>query len=73
VIKNGEYDLVIAGKESLDYNGGMVPGMISGILGYNFINSCTSLTVDETAITAIREIDGGKETVSSLPLVDKKG
>jgi electron transfer flavoprotein beta subunit len=47
----------------------MVPGMISGILGYNF-NSCTSLTVDETAITAIREIDGGKETVStSLPLI----
>jgi electron transfer flavoprotein beta subunit len=43
----------------------MVPGMISGILGYNFINSCTSLTVDETAITAIREIDGGKETVST--------
>jgi electron transfer flavoprotein beta subunit len=41
----------------------MVPGMISGILGYNFINSCTNLTVDETAITAIREIDGGKETV----------
>jgi hypothetical protein len=35
----------------------MVPGMISGILGYNF--TCTSLTVDETAITAIREIDGG--------------
>jgi electron transfer flavoprotein beta subunit len=67
VIKNGEYDLVIAGKESLDYNGGMVPGMISGILGYNFINSCTSLTVDETAI---REIDGGKETVTtSLPLI----
>jgi electron transfer flavoprotein beta subunit len=26
------YDLVIAGKESLDYNGGMVPGMIAGIL-----------------------------------------
>jgi electron transfer flavoprotein beta subunit len=38
----------------------MVPGMISGILGYNFINSCY-LTVDETAITAIREIDGGKK------------
>jgi electron transfer flavoprotein beta subunit len=58
VIKNGEYDLV---QEKNHYNGGMVPGMISGILGYNFINSCTSLTVDETAITAIREIDGGKD------------
>jgi electron transfer flavoprotein beta subunit len=41
----------------------MVPGMIAGILGYNFINSCTSLTVDGTLLTAIREIDGGKETV----------
>ncbi len=70
VIKNGAYDLVIAGKESLDYNGGMVPGMISGILGYNFINSCTSLTVAGSAVTGIREIDGGKETVSTtLPLI----
>jgi electron transfer flavoprotein beta subunit len=33
VIKNGWY--CYSRKESLDYNGGMVPGMISGILGYN--------------------------------------
>jgi electron transfer flavoprotein beta subunit len=70
VIKNGGYDLVIAGKESLDYNGGMVPGMLAGILGYNFVNSCTELKVDGTSATASREIDGGKETVStSLPLI----
>ena len=70
VIKNGGYDVVIAGKESLDYNGGMVPGMIAGILGYNFLNSCTGITVDGTNVTAIREIDGGKETVStSLPVI----
>jgi electron transfer flavoprotein beta subunit len=70
VIKNGAYDLVIAGKESLDYNGGMVPGMIAGILGYNFVNSCTGITVEGTAVKAVREIDGGKETVSTtLPLV----
>lgn len=70
VIKNGNYDLVIAGKESLDYNGGMVPGMIAGILGYNFLNSCTEITVDGTTVKASREIDGGKETIStSLPLI----
>ncbi|SHF89762.1 electron transfer flavoprotein subunit beta/FixA family protein [Flavobacterium defluvii] len=70
VIKNGGYDLVIAGKESLDYNGGMVPGMIAGILGYNFLNSCTALTVDGNNVKAVREIDGGKETVSTaLPLI----
>ncbi|WP_269686544.1 electron transfer flavoprotein subunit beta/FixA family protein [Flavobacterium lacustre] len=70
VIKNGEYDIIIAGKESLDYNGGMVPGMIAGILGYNFLNSCVSLTVEGTNVKAVREIDGGKETVSTtLPLI----
>ncbi len=70
VIKNGGYDLIIAGKESLDYNGGMVPGMVAGLLGYNFLNSCVSLSVEGTSATASREIDGGKETVStSLPLI----
>ena len=70
VIKNGGYDLVIAGKESLDYNGGMVPGMIAGISGMNFVNSCTDLKVDGNAVKAVREIDGGKENVSTnLPLI----
>jgi electron transfer flavoprotein beta subunit len=70
VIKNGGYDVIIAGKESLDYNGGMVPGMIAGILGYNFLNSCTSLTIEGSVVTAVREIDGGKETISTtLPLI----
>lgn len=70
VIKNGSYDLVIAGKESLDYNGGMVPGMIAAILGYNFVNSCIGIEVDGTNAKLVREIDGGKETLSaSLPLI----
>ena len=70
VIKNGSYDIIIAGKESFDYNGGMVPGMIAGILGYNFLNSCTDITVDGANVKAIREIDGGKESVSTtLPII----
>ncbi len=70
VIKQGQYDLVICGKESLDYNGGMVPGMIAGMLGYNFVNSCIDVKVDGNSAIAVREIDGGKETISaSLPLV----
>jgi electron transfer flavoprotein beta subunit len=70
VIKNGNYDLVIAGKESLDYNGGMVPGMIAGLLGFNFVNSCVALTIEGNSVSASREIDGGKENVNSqLPLI----
>jgi len=70
VVKSGGYDLVIAGKESLDYNGGMVPGMLAGLTGYDFVNGCISLEVDGDSVKAVREIDGGKETLSAkLPLV----
>ena len=70
VIKKGDYDIIIAGKESLDYNGGMVPGMIAAILGINFLNSCTCITVEGNNVKAIREIDGGKETISTtLPII----
>ncbi|APG61419.1 electron transfer flavoprotein subunit beta/FixA family protein [Christiangramia salexigens] len=70
VVKDGGYDLVIAGRESIDYNGGMVPGMLAGLLDANFISNCISLEVEGDKAKAIREIDGGKETLTaSLPLV----
>lgn len=70
VVKNGNYDLVLAGRESIDYNGGMVPGMLASILGFNFVNGCISLEINENTATASREIDGGSEQVSTnLPLV----
>jgi electron transfer flavoprotein beta subunit len=70
VVKAGSYDVVICGKESLDYNGGMVPGMLASILGYNFVNSCVGVEVDGSNATLVREIDGGKETLTTnLPLV----
>lgn len=70
VVKNGGYDLVIAGRESIDYNGGMVPGMIAALTGANFINNCIGLEIEGTSVKATREIDGGKEQISTaLPLV----
>lgn len=70
VVKSGGYDLVIAGRESIDYNGGMVPGMIAGMTGASFVNTCIALEIDGDKATATREIDGGKETVTaSLPLI----
>ncbi len=70
VAQDGNYDLVIAGRESIDYNGGMVPGMLAGLIDANFVNNCIGLEVDGDTAKASREIDGGKETVSTkLPLV----
>ena len=70
VVSNGNYDLVIAGRESLDYNGGMVPGMLAAMTNANFVNNCIGLEVEGTKATVSREIDGGKEVVTtSLPLI----
>ena len=70
VVKNGSYDLVIAGRESIDYNGGMVPGMLAAFTNANFVTNCIGLEIDGNNAKAIREIDGGKEIVTtSLPLV----
>ena len=70
VARKGNYDLIIAGRESIDYNGGMVPGMLAAMLDANFVTNCISLEVEGTTAIAIREIDGGKEILSTvLPLV----
>jgi electron transfer flavoprotein beta subunit len=70
VVKNGGYDLVLAGKESADYNGQMVPGMLATLLGFNFVNGCVGVEVEGTTVTLDREIDGGEEKVAStLPIV----
>lgn len=70
VVKNGGYNLVLAGKESIDYNGGMVPAMLAAFLGYNFVNACIGLEIEGDKATISREIDGGKEQLSSnLPLI----
>ena len=70
IVRQGGYDLVICGRESIDYNGGMVPGIMASLLRMNFVNTCISLEVEGEQVTAVREIDGGKEKLETrLPLV----
>ena len=70
IVKEGGYDLVLAGKESSDYNGQMVPGMLAALLDFNFVNGCVGMEVEGTNVTATREIDGGNESLATeLPLV----
>ncbi len=70
VAKDGGYDVIIAGRESIDYNGGMVPGMLATLIDANFVNTCIGLEIEGTTATATREIDGGKEvSTTQLPLV----
>ncbi len=70
VAKEGSYDMILCGKESIDYNGGAVPGMVAQLLDQPFVNACVGLEVEGSEAKAVREIEGGKETISvKLPAV----
>ena len=64
-INSSEYDLIIAGKESSDYNNGAVPGMIADMLEIPFINACNGLTLEGNNVKLTREIDGGIENIQT--------
>ena len=69
-ISNNNYDLVIAGRESIDYNGAMVPGIIAEILNFNYVTNCVGLEITDNLAKIKREIEGGVETLScKLPLI----
>ena len=69
-IKENNFDLIIAGRESSDYNGGTVPAMIAEILGLPFVNACIGMEINGDDVKLIREIDGGKEMISAkLPII----
>jgi electron transfer flavoprotein beta subunit len=70
IIEQNTFDLIICGRESIDYNGGAVPAMLSEFLNLPFINACTFLENKEDMVKMEREIEGGKETIQSkLPLI----
>jgi electron transfer flavoprotein beta subunit len=75
-IRKNEFDVIICGQESIDYNGGVVPGALAAKLNLPFVNACIGLDIDGNNVKTIREIDGGKETAkTNLPIViaGKKG
>ena len=68
--KSEGYDLVLCGKESIDYNNGVVGGMLAEMLDMNYVGFATSLNIEGTTAIVKREIEGGEETDScNLPLV----
>lgn len=69
-IRNMDYDIIFTGQETVDYNGGIVPPMLSALLDLPFIGVVSRLELDGTTATLSRQIEGGVEVVESqLPLV----
>ncbi|MCX6334187.1 MAG: electron transfer flavoprotein subunit beta/FixA family protein [Bacteroidia bacterium] len=64
VTKKEQYDIVLCGIESSDYNGSVVGGMISEFLGIPSISAVSAINIEAGAPVLSRDIDGGKEIIS---------
>lgn len=69
-LKTNSFDLILTGRESIDYNGSKVAGMLGELLGLPSVSIIKKLDIDGTNITVEREIEGGKEVLTiPLPIV----
>lgn len=70
IAKAGAYDLVLTGKETIDYNGSSIGGMLAELLDMPYVALATRLELAGTTATINREIEGGEEICSvALPVV----
>lgn len=64
------YDLILMGRESIDYNGGVVHSLVGELLGLPSFSPVMKLELAGNTVKMAREIEGGKEYLeASLPLV----
>jgi electron transfer flavoprotein beta subunit len=68
--KAGSYDLILMGRESIDYNSGVVHGIVGEMLGIPSVSPVMKLDIEGGKAKLAREIEGGKEYLEvSLPFV----
>jgi len=71
-----DFDFIFCGRESIDYNGGKVPGFLAQKLNIPFINSCIGMNITNNAIELKQEIDNGYqicETTTPILIAGQKG
>jgi len=64
VFSTQKYDLILTGRESIDYNGSQVAAMIGELLNMPSVSICKSLNVEGSNLILEREIEGGKEVIN---------
>ena len=68
--KAGGYDLILMGRESIDYNSGVVHGIVGEMLGIPSVSPVMKLDIEGSKAKVTREIEGGKEYLElNIPFV----
>jgi electron transfer flavoprotein beta subunit len=62
IAKEGAYDLILTGKETIDYNSACIGSMLSGLLDMPFVSLANHMVLNGNTASVKREIEGGEET-----------
>ncbi|GGI25922.1 electron transfer flavoprotein subunit beta/FixA family protein [Pedobacter mendelii] len=62
--KDKDFDIILTGRESIDYNGNQVAAMVGEFLDIPSVSIIKKLETDGTSSTVEREIEGGKEVLT---------
>jgi electron transfer flavoprotein beta subunit len=62
--KTNAFDLILTGRESIDYNGSKVAGMLGELLDIPSVSIIKKLDAGDNEATVEREIEGGKEILT---------
>ncbi|HSB94519.1 MAG TPA: electron transfer flavoprotein subunit beta/FixA family protein [Flavitalea sp.] len=69
IAKDG-YDIIFTGKETIDYNGSSIGGMVAELIDVPYVSLATKFELNGNSATVTREIEGGDEVCEvSLPVV----
>jgi electron transfer flavoprotein beta subunit len=63
-VKANPFDLILTGRESIDYNGSKVAGMLGELLDLPSVSIIKKLDAADSEATVEREIEGGKEILT---------
>jgi electron transfer flavoprotein beta subunit len=70
VLKEGNYDIIITGKQAIDDDHAQMAALLSEILNIPAITVVTKLEIDGNKVTAYRQVEGGFEKIEcNLPLI----
>ncbi len=70
IAKEGGYDLIFTGKETIDYNGSSIGGMVAELLDLPYISMAAKFDLEGSSAIVVRETDSGEETNKvALPVV----
>ena len=70
IAKEGAYDLILTGKETIDYNSACIGSMLSGLLDLPFVSLANHMVLNGNTASVKREIEGGEETCElTLPAI----